>query len=281
MYSRSGPVEHLPVDARGRTPALAERSGGYEPVMTMGSVHSVEVGSFVDGPGTRFVVFLAGCPMRCQYCQNPDTWCGAVGDPIDSDDLIAKIARTAAFLKAGGGGVTIGGGEPLVQPQFVIDVLRGAKALGLHTALDTSGYLESRVTSEMLDVVDLVLLDIKSYDPATYREVTGVDVAPTLRLAQRLAEACKPVWIRFVLVPGLTDEPGNVKGLARFVAGLPNAQRIDIVPFHQLGRHKWDELRIPYRLHDTEPPSTEQIAAVRDLFADEGVTVGEEHLARC
>jgi pyruvate formate lyase activating enzyme len=247
--------------------------------MSMGRVHSTEIGSFVDGPGTRFVVFLSGCPLRCQYCHNPDAWC-TQGSLVDSDALVAQIARTAGFLRAGGGGVTISGGEPLMQPDFVIDVLKGAKALGLHTALDTSGYLDDRVTPEMLEVLDLVLLDIKSYDPDTYREVTGVDVEPTLRLARRLADACEPVWVRFVVVPGLTDGPENVTGLARFVAGLTNVERVDLVPFHQMGRHKWEELELPYRLQGTEPPTAEQMARVKALFAAEGVVVGEEHLAR-
>jgi pyruvate formate lyase activating enzyme len=248
--------------------------------MSMGYIHSVEVGSFVDGPGTRFVVFLAGCPLRCQYCHNPDAW-RFTDDQTGSDEIVAQIARTADFLRAGGGGVTLSGGEPLVQAEFALDILKGARALRLHTALDTSGFLEDRVGPEMLDNLDLVLLDIKSYDEATYREVTGVDVAPTLRLARRLSDVCKPVWIRFVLVPGLTDDPANVAGLARFVAGLSNVERVEIVPFHQMGRHKWEELGIPYRLQDTRPPSPEEIRRVKELFEAEGVTVGESHFAPC
>lgn len=248
--------------------------------MSMGYVHSVEVGSFVDGPGIRFVVFLAGCPLRCQYCHNPDTW-RFTRERTDSDEIVAKMATTAGFLKAGGGGITVSGGEPLMQADFALDILKGAKALGLPTALDTSGYLGDRLTREMLQSVDLVLLDIKSWDEATYREVTGVDIAPTLRLAERLASACTPVWIRFVLVPGLTDDPANVSGLARFVAGLTNVERVDIVPFHQMGRHKWEELGLTYRLSDTRPPSPEEVHRVQDLFEAEGVTVGEAHLAPC
>lgn len=248
--------------------------------MSTGYVHSVEVGSFVDGPGTRFVVFLAGCPMRCQYCHNPDSW-RVGGDLRSSDDVVAQIAKAADFLRAGGGGVTVSGGEPLVQPEFTLDILKGAKGLRLHTALDTSGCLGDRVTAEMLDVLDLVLLDIKSFDPSTYRKVTGGEVEPTLRLAERLSETCTPVWIRFVLVPGLTDSEANVTGLARFVAGLRNVERLDVVPFHQMGRHKWEDLGIPYPLRDTLPPSAADIRRVKEMFEAERVTVGEAHLSPC
>jgi pyruvate formate lyase activating enzyme len=253
---------------------------GYERVMSMGYVHSVEAGSFVDGPGTRFVVFLSGCPLSCQYCHNPDV-CRVLGEHMSSDAVVARIARTADFLNAAGGGVTVSGGEPLTQARFVLEILKGAKALGLHTALDTSGYLDERVTDEMLENLDLVLLDIKSWDEATYREVTGVELAPTIRLARRLSAVCKPMWIRFVLVPGLTDDADNITGLARFVAGLTNVERVEIVPFHQMGRHKWEELGIPYRLSDTRPPSAQEMRRAKDLFEAAGVHVGVQHLPPC
>ena len=174
--------------------------------------------------------------------------CRVRGERTDSDHVVAQIARTADFLKAGGGGVTLSGGDPLVQPEFALAILKGARALGLHTAIETSGHLGDRVTPELLDAIDLVLLDIKSFDPETYREVTGGEVEPTLRFAEKLAEVCKPAWIRFVLVPGLTDDPANISGLARFVAGLGNVERVEVVPFHQMGRQKWEELGIPYSL---------------------------------
>ncbi len=248
--------------------------------MSTGYVHSVEAGSFVDGPGTRFVVFLSGCPLQCQYCHNPDV-CRVRGERTTSQKVVAQMARVAHFLTASGGGVTISGGEPLAQPGFTLDLLKGARSLGLHTALDTCGYYDTRVSDEMLDNLDLVLLDIKSYDEDTYREVTGVEVAPTLRLARRLSEACKPMWVRFVLVPGLTDDADNITGLARFVAGLTNVERVEIVPFHQLGRGKWEELGLPYRLSDTEPPTHDEIARAANLFATEGIEVGVSHLAAC
>jgi pyruvate formate lyase activating enzyme len=240
--------------------------------MSMGYVNSVEVGSFVDGPGTRYVVFLSGCPLRCQYCHNPDAW-ACRGEPTDARDVVDRIARTAEFLRSSGGGVTISGGEPLGQPQFTYDILAGAKHLGLHTALDTSGYLGDRIDQRMLDVIDLVLLDIKSWDRDTYRDLTGVELEPTLRLARRLAEACKPTWIRFVLVPGLTDDPTNVEGLATFIASLGNVERVDVIPFHQMGQHKWKDLGLEYRLSATEPPTPDSIERVKGVFRSAGLPV--------
>jgi pyruvate formate lyase activating enzyme len=248
--------------------------------MTRGYVHSIEVGGFVDGPGVRFVVFLAGCPLRCRYCHNPDAW-QFTAEQTDSAEVVEQIAHTEAFLKAGGGGVTVSGGEPLVQAEFALAILKGSKELGLHTALDTSGYLGDRVDDEMLDNLDLVLLDIKSYDEATYRDLTGVDLAPTLRLAQRLSDVCKPMWVRFVLVPGVTDDPGNVEGLARFVGTLSNVERVEVVPFHQMGRHKWEELRIPYSLEETQPPSAEEIARVKAVFEAAGLPVDDGRRITC
>ena len=243
--------------------------------MTTGYVHSTESGSFVDGPGVRFVIFLAGCPLRCQYCHNPDTWRLSAGTETDSAALLERIAHTAGFLRASHGGVTVSGGEPLMQAEFAHAILRGAKELGLHTALDTSGFLESRLTQDMLGDIDLVILDIKSFDEATYREVTGGELAPTLHLANRLLELGKPMWIRFVLVPGLTDDPENIAGLARFVGTLKGVERVEVVPFHQMGRRKWEELGIEYRLSHTSPPTAEQISRVRDVFAAQGLPVAE------
>jgi len=248
--------------------------------MASGYVHSTESGSFVDGPGVRFVVFLSGCPLRCQYCHNPDAWT-MHGGQTDSAVVLSQIANIAGFLKASHGGVTVSGGEPLVQAEFARAILRGSKDLGLHTALDTSGCLEERLTDEMLAAIDLVILDIKSFDEATYKTVTGGELAPTLRLARRLSDLGKPMWIRFVLVPGLTDDPENIAGLARFVGTLSGVQRVEIVPFHQMGRRKWEELDIPYRLEHTPPPSAEQIEHVQNVFAAEGLNVADGRFASC
>jgi len=239
--------------------------------VSRGYVHSVEVGGFVDGPGVRFVAFLTGCPLRCQYCHNPDSWRLRSGTPTDSSELLARIASAAAFLLEAGGGVTLSGGEPLGQPAFLLDVMRGAKALGLHTAFDTSGHLGSRATPEILDATDLVLLDLKSFDADTYLRLTGVEVAPSLAFARELSDCGKPAWIRFVLVPGVTDDAENLARLADFVAGLSNVERTEILPFHQMARAKWRALGIPYPLEATPLPSEHDLERAHDIFAAAGV----------
>lgn len=248
--------------------------------MSSGYVHSVEIGGFVDGPGLRFVVFLAGCPLRCQYCHNPDTW-KLPHERTEAASVLERIASSAEFLKAGGGGVTLSGGEPLSQPEFARDLLSGSKELGLHTALDTSGFLGERATDELLSATDLVLLDIKSFDECTYREVTGREVGPTLRFAERLSAMCKPMWIRFVLVPGLTDSADNIEGLAAFVATLRSVERVEVLPFHQMAAHKWAELGLEYRLKDTAVPTDEMVERVKAVFQARGLPVDSSLVTPC
>ncbi|MFF0862021.1 pyruvate formate-lyase-activating protein [Nonomuraea sp. NPDC003560] len=237
-----------------------------------GSVSSWDLSTGVDGPGTRFVVFTAGCPLRCQYCHNPETWRMRDGHQVTTDEIMDEIGKYRRFLAVSGGGVTISGGEPLLQPRFTADLLRRCHDSGLHTALDTSGLLGVRATDAMLADTDLVLLDIKSYDPAAYRRVTGGPVEPTLRFAHRLAELGRPTWIRFVLVPGLTDAPENVDGLARFVAGLGNVERVDVLPFHRMGLAKYERLGLRCPLADVEPPDQALMDRVHAQFQAHGVT---------
>jgi len=242
-----------------------------EPVRA-GCVHSIETAGMLDGPGIRQVIFLTGCPLRCLYCHNPDAMCLNHGELRGTSELLADLSRRRAFLR--GGGLTISGGEPLVQPGFVKTLLRGAKEQGLHTAIDTSGYLGARVDDELMALTDLWLLDIKSFIPATYKRVTGVDVEPTLVFARRLAALKRPMWIRFVLVPGLTDAVENVEGLAAFVASLGSAvERVEVLPFHKMGERKWKELGLPYTLADTPPPTPEATEAVRVIFRSVGLDV--------
>lgn len=248
--------------------------------MSLGYVHSVEIGSFVDGPGLRFVVFLAGCPLRCQYCHNPDTW-QLPDERTDSSEILDRIRTASHFLVTGGGGVTVSGGEPLMQPRFAEEIIAGSKEMGLHTALDTSGFLGDRASDRLLDMTDLVLLDIKSFDEQTYRVLTGVNVKPTLDFAKRLSARGNRMWIRFVLVPGVTDAPDNVDGVAGFVAGLTCVERVEVLPFHQMARHKWEELGIPYELAETEPPSPELLESVVAIFEKHGLEVGTSKSDPC
>ncbi len=240
---------------------------------TTGRIHSVETCGTVDGPGIRFVVFTQGCPLRCLYCHNPD--CRAVegGRTVTVDELVSEILRYRAYLTASGGGVTVTGGEPLLQPEFVAELLRRCQAEGLHTVLDTSGFSDVAAAQRVLHHTDLVLLDIKSFKPDLYHQVTQVSLEPTLRLARYLQEIHKPTWVRFVLVPGITDPPANVAGLAQFVSTLTNIERVEILPFHQMGAYKWEALGYDYTLQEIQPPSPSQVAQVKAQFQHYGLSV--------
>lgn len=245
----------------------------------LGSVHSWELVTAVDGPGTRLTTFLSGCPLQCLYCHNPDTLAMKDGHPVTSDELLARIARYRGVFRATGGGITLSGGEVLMQPAFAARILRGAKDLGIHTAIDTSGFLGAAATDAMLEDVDLVLLDVKSGDPDTYRRVTGRDLEPTLAFGRRLAEMPHgpEVWIRFVLVPGLTDDIDNVERVAEYAASLNEIMpgtvtRVEVLPFHQMGRDKWAALGRDYQLGDTQPPAPALTERVRDQFRAHGLT---------
>lgn len=238
----------------------------------IGALHSWELVTAVDGPGTRLTTFLSGCPLRCLYCHNPDTMEMRRGEPVTADELLTRITRYRALFAVTGGGITISGGEPLMQPAFVARILRGAKEMGTHTALDTSGFLGAACTDAMLDDIDLVLLDVKSGIPETYEKVTGRKLQPTLDFGRRLAARGTEIWIRFVLVPGLTDAPENVEAVAEYVASLSTVTRVEVLPFHQMGRDKWDSLGMKYELDGVTPPSPELVERVRDQFRSRGLT---------
>ncbi|MFK4145343.1 pyruvate formate-lyase-activating protein [Streptomyces sp. NPDC004065] len=236
-----------------------------------GRIHSWDLSTGVDGPGTRFVLFVSGCPLRCLYCANPDTWHMRDGRRATVDEVMDEIGKYRPFVTTAGGGVTVTGGEPLLQPAFTGAVLRRCKEAGLHTALDTSGFLGARATDGLLADTDLVLLDIKSFDVATYRRLTGGELTPTLNFATRLARLGKRVWIRYVLVPGWTDDERAVDGLARFVAGLDGVERVDVLPFHKLGAAKYEALGIPFPLKDNPVPDAALVERVRGQFRARGL----------
>ena len=240
--------------------------------MNTGRVHSWDLSTGVDGPGTRFVLFVSGCPLRCLYCANPDTWHLRDGKSTTVDEVMAEIDKYRAFVTTAGGGVTITGGEPLLQSAFTAEIFHRCKEAGLHTALDTSGFLGARADDALLADADLVLLDIKSFDIGTYRRLTGGELAPTLSFATRLDRLGVPVWIRYVLVPGWTDDPEAVDGLAGFVAGLGNVDRVDVLPFHKLGAAKYEALGIPFPLRDTEGPAPDLVRRVQEQFRAQGLT---------
>ncbi|ADI66617.1 pyruvate formate-lyase-activating protein [Mobiluncus curtisii] len=239
----------------------------------LGSVHSWELVTAVDGPGTRLTIFLAGCPLRCVYCHNPDTWQMREGTPILAKDLLDKIVRYKAVYKATGGGVTFSGGEPMMQPRFLKKLLRDTKAEGIHTNIDTSGSLGFSFSDQELELLDLVMLDVKSGNPDTYQKVTGRPLQPTIDFGNRLAQAGIPAWIRFVAVPGWTDDADNVKRVADIVANWSNVERLEVLPFHQMGRDKWEELNLDYKLETVQPPDEKSIEQIRSIFRARGITV--------
>src|SRR6266566_9870642 len=236
----------------GLSPDAPDESALQEdPQGAFGYCHSYETASRYDGPGLRVVLFVSGCLLRCTYCHNPDTWHLKDGTYVAADQVLRRLGDFAPSILDLGGGLTISGGEPMVQLAFTRRIFAGAKKMGLHTAIQTSGFLGDRADEEFLSNIDLVLLDIKSSDPETYRRVTGRDIAPTLRFAERLAALSKPVWVRFTLVPGESDDPANVDGIARFVAPMKNVEWVEVQPCHQMGSFKWKAMGLDYKLLET------------------------------
>src|ERR1700730_12288793 len=231
-----------------------------------GYAHSYETASRYDGLGLRVVLFVSGCLLRCTYCHNPDTWHLKDGTYVSVDQVLRRLGDFAPAIRDLGGGLTISGGEPMVQLAFTRRIFAGAKEMGLHTAIQTSGFLGDRADESYLSAIDHVLLDIKSSDPDTYRRVTGRDLVPTLRFAERLALLSKPVWVRFTLVPGATDDPADVGGIARFVAPMKNVEWVEVQPFHQMGAFKWKAMGLEYKLENTLPPSRDLVNRVIEQF---------------
>jgi pyruvate formate lyase activating enzyme len=235
-----------------------------------GYVHSYESSSRYDGPGLRMVLFLSGCLLRCSYCHNPDTWHLKDGTRVSAQQVIDRLGTFAPALRSLDGGLTVSGGEPMVQLAFTRRILAAARQMGLHTAIQTSGFLGDRADDRFLSCVDLVLLDIKSGDAETYRRATERDLAPTLRFAERLAAMGKPAWVRFTLVPGLTDDPANVEKIARLVAPMKNVAWVEVQPFHQLGAFKWKAMGIDYKHADTSAPTRDLVDRVLEQFRTAG-----------
>lgn len=238
----------------------------------VGFLHSFTTGSTVDGPGVRVVAWAAGCQFRCLYCHNPDTWNMMNGMPVTLDRAIEALRKYRHGLKLMFGGFTLSGGEPLMQDRFAARLFTAAKSLGIHTALDTNGYLGERLTDNELDEIDVILLDIKSWDPERHRQLTGKEVGPTLDFARRLAARQRPIWLRYVLVPGLTDDENDINQIAMFAARLGNVARVDVLPFHQMGRYKWKKLGLDYALDDVSAAPPWLVERVVGQFRALGLT---------
>ena len=238
----------------------------------MGFLHSFTTGATVDGPGVRVVAWTTGCNFRCLYCHNPDTWTMTNGIPVSVARATEELGKYRHGLRVMRGGFTLSGGEPLMQHKFALKLLTAAKGMDIHTALDTNGWYGDRLEDEDLQAIDLVLLDIKSWDPERHRRLTGMDIAPTLQFAERLARKRRPIWLRYVLVPSLTDDLDDIAKLAEFAAGLGTVERVDVLPFHQMGKYKWDRLHLDYQLRNLDPPPQSVVDRVVGVFRAAGLT---------
>lgn len=230
----------------------------------IGHIHSTESFGAADGPGVRFIVFMQGCHMRCRYCHNPDTWKMDGGDEVTADEILKRALRFKPYWGKDGG-ITISGGEPLLQIDFVIELFKKAKELGINTCIDTAGNPFTKEEpffskfEELMKYTDLLLLDLKEINPARHKDLTSFDNSNIIEMAKYLSEINKPVWIRHVLVPEHSDFDEDLDALGDFIDTLSNVDRVEILPYHTLGKFKWENLGIPYTLESISPPSAERI----------------------
>ncbi|SHG91900.1 pyruvate formate-lyase-activating protein [Ornithinibacillus halophilus] len=233
--------------------------------MLKGRIHSVETCGTVDGPGIRYILFMQGCLLRCQFCHNPDTWKMGDGKEVTVEEVLQDIESYVPFFKATGGGVTVSGGEPLLHTKFLVELFKELKKRGIHTTIDTSGGCFSKSPSfmksldQLLSLTDLVLLDIKQIDPAKHKSLTGMSNEHILEFASYLAKKNMPVWIRHVLVPGKSDFDKDLYKLVDFIKTLPNVEKVEVLPYHKLGVYKWEALGLEYPLHGVEAPTEERV----------------------
>jgi pyruvate formate lyase activating enzyme len=237
----------------------------------MGFLHSFTTGSTVDGPGVRVVAWTTGCMWRCRYCHNPDTWTLTNGLPVTVARATEELGKYRHGLKVMNGGFTLSGGEPLMQHRFAAKLCAASKQMGIHTAIETNGYFGEHWTDADLASLDLVLLGLKTWDPERHKHLTGMEIGPTLAFGRRLAAAGKPIWVRFVLVPGLTDDTDDISRIGEFAAGLGTVERVEVLPFHQMGRYKWKQLGLTYTLEGTPPPSDELCQRAVAVFRAQGL----------
>ena len=242
--------------------------------VSKGRIHSIETMGTVDGPGIRYVVFTQGCPLRCVFCHNRDAWDPRGGREITVDELIQDVKQYLPFYKSSGGGITATGGEPTLQSDFVRELFARAKdELGLNTAMDTSGFVDIDKVEELLKVTDLVLLSIKHIDEIKHEEITGVSSRKIFAFMKYLREINKPVWIRYVVIPGLTDDREDVRRLAEFLTEFPNIQMVDILPYHTMGVYKWEAMGLEYPLKGVPSPDVKSVDEIKNVFREYGLKV--------
>jgi len=242
--------------------------------VSKGRIHSIETMGTVDGPGIRYVVFTQGCPMRCIFCHNRDAWDPKGGKEITIEELMQDIKQYLPFYQSSGGGITATGGEPTLQADFVRDLFTRAKnELGLNTAMDTSGFVDVEKARDLLQVTDLVLLSIKHIDEIKHEEITGVSSRKVFAFMKYLKEINKPTWIRYVVIPGLTDSREDVRRLAEFLTEFPNIQMVDILPYHTMGVYKWEAMGLEYPLKGVPAPDKKTVEEIKDIFREYGLKV--------
>jgi pyruvate formate lyase activating enzyme len=239
-----------------------------------GRIHSIETFGTVDGPGIRFVLFMQGCALKCQFCHNPDTWDTSKGREVTVEDILDEIEPYLPYYRRSGGGITVTGGEPTLQAPFVAQLFKECKSRwGLHTALDSSGFCDSEHVKPLLDLTDLVLLDLKQMNPAKHEKLTSQKNDRILHFAQWLSERKQPMWIRHVLIPGITDDREDLQTLGAFIGGLSSVEKMELLPYHEMGVFKWQQLGKVYPLEGVPTPTDQEIErAYRHI--DEGIKTG-------
>ncbi|MBW8384372.1 MAG: pyruvate formate lyase-activating protein [Youngiibacter sp.] len=238
-----------------------------------GRIHSMESMGLVDGPGIRVVVFLQGCKLRCLYCHNPDTWLMGGGELIEAADLVKKIKRFKPYFEKSGGGVTFSGGEPLMQPEFLLECLKLCRQEGIHTVIDTAGYGFGEYT-EILEYTDMVLFDMKHIDPENYMLLTGRTGSTSLRFLEAVQKAGVKMWIRHVVVPGITDGEEHIRRLADKLKPIRGVIKVELLPYHTLGQNKYEEMHIKYKLDGVEPMDKERCNYLTEILFEE---LGEDY----
>ena len=235
-------------------------------------IHSYESAGTVDGPGIRFVVFMQGCPLRCQYCHNPDTWDFKAGKVVSAKTLLNEILKYTAFMKFSNGGVTFSGGEPLVQKQALLPLLKELKRQGVHIAIDTAGTTNiDDVTLEILNTVDLVMLDVKHITPYEHKLLTGLSNDKNIAFLEALSQQNVKTWVRWVVVPNINDSLEYANRFASLIKKYPNVELVEILPYHKNGIYKWEVLNIPYQLKDTSEPSKDSIEEIAKVLEKQGI----------
>ena len=238
--------------------------------MIKGRVHSIETFGTLDGPGIRFVVFMQGCPLRCLYCHNRDTWNASGGKEYTPDMIMGEMEKYLDYIRLSGGGITVTGGEPTLQAAFVTEVFKRCREMNVHTALDTSGFSDIENVRELLSYTDLVLLDVKHAREEMHRVITGVGNEKIKKFSRYVSEKGIPIWIRYVLVPGYTDSDEDLELAAQFIKSLSSVEKIEVLPYHSMGAYKWEKLGKAYPLESVKEPTPGEISRAKSILGVAG-----------